>query len=205
MRTAGIVVIICAIAVFNSPRILEAVQPPQTYITSFANSGVNLIERFNTDGSGVQTLYSHGSEPNGITVDALGGKMYWTDFQDKTVMRANLNGSSVQSLVTSGVSEPQGIAVDPFDGKIYWTDDGIGLSNTSSIKRANLDGSGVQNLFPSGIGQPYGISLDLVHGKMYWADNVGNPDRNEDKSGRDKSASRLSGSFPNGWAGGNRH
>ena len=147
---------------------------PQIYMTGLANSGINQIERFNTDGTGLQTLYSTGGEPNGIAVDVSGSKMYWTDFQTKTVMRANLNGSSVQTIATAGISEPQGIAVDPFAGKVYWTDDGIGLSSTSSIVRANLDGSGAQNLFPGGVGQPVGISLDLLHGKMYWANNVGN-------------------------------
>ncbi len=81
----------------------------------------------------------------------LAGKMYWTDSATKKIQRANLDGSNVEDLVTTGLTALVGIAVDPAAGKMYWTD-----AFTDKIQRADLDGSNVQDLVtdlssPSGI------------------------------------------------------
>ena len=39
-------------------------------------------------------------------------KMYWTDDITAKIQRANLDGSSVEDLVTTGLSGPFGIALD---------------------------------------------------------------------------------------------
>ena len=62
--------------------------------------------------------------------------MYWTNWEDTgKIQRANLDGSGVEDLVTSGLDIPRGIALDLAGGKMYWTDWG-----TEKIQRANLDG-----------------------------------------------------------------
>ena len=90
--------------------------------------------------------------------------MYWTDAGTAKIQRANLDGSGVEDLVTSGLSEPFGLDLDLGAGKMYWTDAG-----TAKIQRANLDGSGVEDLVTSGLSEPFG-DLDLGAGKMYWTD-----------------------------------
>jgi Low-density lipoprotein receptor repeat class B len=68
--------------------------------------------------------------------EALGnGKMYWTDLGIHKVQRVNLNGTSLEDLVTTGLIAPRGIALDVVGVKMYWTDAG-----SSKIQRANLDG-----------------------------------------------------------------
>ena len=90
-------------------------------------------------------------------------KMYWTvTFK---IQRANLDGSQVEDLITTGVRSPQSIALDVGRGKMYWTDNGTG-----KIQRANLDGSNVEDLITTGLSQPRGIALDVGRGKMYWTD-----------------------------------
>ena len=93
------------------------------------------------------------------------GKMYWVDSVTRKIQRANLDGSGVEDLVTSGLSNPHGLALDPGAGKMYWTD-----IETEKIQRANLDGSGVEDLVTSGLHSPLGLALDLGAGKMYWTD-----------------------------------
>ena len=94
--------------------------------------------------------------------------MYWTDspFFGTTskIQRANLNGSNVEDLITTGLSSPSGIALDVGRGKMYWTDNG------TKIQRANLDGSQVEDLITTGLSSPSGIALDVERGKMYWTD-----------------------------------
>ena len=92
-------------------------------------------------------------------------KLYWADFGTDKIQRANLDGSGVEDLVTSGLGDPYGLALDVAGGKMYWTDVG-----TDKIQRADLDGSGVEDLVTSGLGDPYGLALDVAGGKMYWTD-----------------------------------
>jgi sugar lactone lactonase YvrE len=89
-------------------------------------------------------------------------KMYWTDAGTGKNQRANLDGSSVEDLVSSSV--PVGIAIDIAGGKMYWT-----AMGTDKIYRTNLDGSGSQTLV-GGLSTPYDICLDIAVGKMYWTD-----------------------------------
>ena len=100
-------------------------------------------------------------------------KIYWTDSR-AGIKRANLDGSSIQELVTGGA--PIGIALDVAGGRIYWTDWGTGWGvvdgtfwGTCKIQGANLDGSNVQNLV-TGLIAPIGIALDVAGGKIYWTD-----------------------------------
>ena len=89
------------------------------------------------------------------------GKMYWTAASLGKIQRANLDGSSVEDLVT-GLSAPLGIALDLTAGKMYWTDGPQG-----KIQRAGLDGTSVADLV-TGLSSPLGIALDLAGGKMYY-------------------------------------
>jgi len=104
----------------------------------------------------VVSLPDEGSDPN---------KMYWTDAGTAKIQRANLDGTQVEDLVTSGLVGPWGLALDLDGGKMYWTDVG-----TARIQRANLDGTQVENLVTSGLVYPSGLALDLDAGKMYWTE-----------------------------------
>ena len=91
--------------------------------------------------------------------------MYWTDSSTDKVQRANLDGSNIEDIITTGLRTPRGIAVDPEGGKIYWTDSG-----TDTIQRSDFDGSNIEDLITTGLRTPTSIALDLVNSKMYWTD-----------------------------------
>ena len=123
------------------------------------------IRRSNLDGSGVEDLVTGLSHPHGVALDVSGGKMYWTDERTEMIQRSDLDGRSIEDLVTTGLERPGGIALDVAGGKMYWTD-----GMTDKIQRSNLNGSGVEDLVTTGLSYPYGIALDVSGGKMYWAD-----------------------------------
>ena len=102
-----------------------------------------------------------------IPLPDRGGKMYWADDTTNKIQRANLDGSRLEDLVTTGLQAPSSLALDPDGGKIYWTD-----WETDKIQRANLDGSQVEDLVTTGLPEPNGLALDTVGGKMYWVDRV---------------------------------
>ena len=50
-------------------------------------------------------------------------KIYWTDRDAGVIQRANLDGSSIENIITD-VVKPHGIAIDTTDGKMYWCEVG---------------------------------------------------------------------------------
>ena len=97
-------------------------------------------------------------------------QMYWTIAKAgaSAIQRANLDGSQVEDLVTTGLSLPGGIAVDLAGGKMYWTDWGL-----DAIYRADLDGSNVEPLI-TGSTPAHGVSLwtqqaaKCLDDRFYW-------------------------------------
>ena len=113
----------------------------------------NKIQRANLDGTNIEDLVTTGlSHPLGLTLDVLEGKIYWTNSSFHTgpwpgldkIQRANLDGTNVEDLVTTGLVAASGIDLDLSDGKMYWTD-----IVTNKIQRANLDGSSVEDVIVS--------------------------------------------------------
>ena len=132
----------------------------------------NKIQRANLDGSRVEDLVTAlpgVRKPNGLALDLSAGKIYWTNtFDDDEqgtdkIQRANLDGSRIEDLVTSGLGWPIGISLDAAAGKMYWTD-----THANKIQRANLDGSQVEDLIASGLDVSANMALDVAAGKMYW-------------------------------------
>ena len=93
------------------------------------------------------------------------GRLYWTDIGRDKIQRANLDGSQIEDLVTTGLDYPASLALDVTGGKMYWTNKGA-----DKIQRANLDGSQVEDLVTTGLGSTNGLALDIAGGKMYWTD-----------------------------------
>ena len=108
-----------------------------------------------------KTLSRKVKRPPSIALDINGGKMYWTDVDTDKIQRANLDGSNVEDLVTTGLGNPDGIALDLSDGKMYWTD-----WEANKIQRANLNGSNIEDLVTEGLSDPNVIALDISGGKM---------------------------------------
>lgn len=93
-------------------------------------------------------------------------KLYFVEQGVARIRRADLDGSSLEALVTTGLTQPSGIALDVAAGKMYWTDNGI-----DKIQRGDLDGTNVEDLYvPGGPTSLRNIALDVAAGKMYWAD-----------------------------------
>jgi len=120
-----------------------------------------------------------GQGADGVAVDVRGGHVYWTGMgvpsaNDGFVMRANLDGSKVQTLVPAGGTyTPKQMKLDLDGGKMYWSD-----REGMRVLRANLDGSNVEALVTTGQGDTdrmneanwcVGLALDLAGGYVYWS------------------------------------
>src|ERR1700757_1775114 len=93
------------------------------------------IERADIDGKNRKTIVAQGKThtPKQIILDKKAGKLYWCDREGMRVMRCNLDGSQVETLIEAGRGEADrldqnnwcvGLAIDGKHGKIYWTQKG---------------------------------------------------------------------------------
>ncbi|HEX4393693.1 MAG TPA: hypothetical protein VH084_19450 [Mycobacterium sp.] len=96
-----------------------------------ANDGS--IERADFDGQNRKTIVPQGGTftPKQIQLEKESGKLYWCDREGMRLMRANLDGSNIETLVDSSKGDPRpgpdptnwcvGVAIDVDGGKVYWT------------------------------------------------------------------------------------
>ena len=172
------------------------------YFVSGSFNSAGAVKVMNADGSN-ETVLASGSmivEPDGIEVDVAAGKMYWTDMgpggaadksvadKDGRIMRADLDGRNIETLVPKGITTtPKQLTLDVAGGKVYWCDRGdVGDKNVDpKIMRANLDGSEVEILVSTDVMSPVGIALDLAKGKLYFTDRYANTIKRANLDGTD--------------------
>jgi DNA-binding beta-propeller fold protein YncE len=154
------------------------------------------ILRSDLDGKNLTTIVPPGGTftPKQIKLEKKSGKLYWSDREGMRVMRANLDGSKIETLVDTGHGDPRpgpdvrkwcvGIAVDSEGGKFYWTQKGPGNAGDGRIFRANIvipQGQSPANrtdieLLYENLPEPIDLDLDLDHRTLYWTDR-GDPPR----------------------------
>lgn len=127
------------------------------------------IRRANLDGSDPETLVPGLDRPEGVAVDPIRGKLYWTEEGAGRIQKSDLDGSGAGDIVT-GLVQPFSLALDLVNDKIYWVD-GM-LNNPGIIQRANLDGTNMKDVVASGLTLPAGIAIDSENGKLYWTDSL---------------------------------
>jgi hypothetical protein len=153
------------------------------------------IERVDLDGGNRRFIIPEGATftPKQLHLDKKNGRLYWADREGMRVMRANLDGSQVETLIQTGEGEGDrrdpsnwcvGITVDPICGQMYWTQKGADNSGHGRIFRAGIDiprGQTARNrldveLLFAGLPEPIDLELDLEHRVLYWTDR-GDPPR----------------------------
>ena len=170
------------------------------------------IERADLDGGNRRTIVAEGATftPKQLQLDAKGGKLYWCDREGMRIMRANLDGSAIETLVDTSRGDARpgrdatkwcvGIAVDHERRQIYWTQKGPDNADEGRIFRANLEipkgespatRSDIEVLF-AGLPEPIDLDLDLDNRILYWTD------RGDAPRGNTVSRAHLDASAGNG-------
>lgn len=94
---------------------------PQNGRIYFADAGSGRIQRCNLNGTALETLVNTGPAdfssyynraPMGLELDINEGKIYWTEYYGKSLKRANLDGSDIQTLVTDDLNFLDSLALD---------------------------------------------------------------------------------------------
>lgn len=170
-----------------------AVDVPNGYIywTGMGAPSENngFIRRSDLNGRNIVTIVPEGGTytPKQLKLDSENGKLYWSDREGMRVMRANLDGSEVETLVTTGMGPSDredtsrwcvGIALDLAEGYVYWSQKGSDNAGIGSLRRAPIElsqgedstnRSDIEVLF-EGLPEPIDIDLDLINRMIYWTD-----------------------------------
>jgi DNA-binding beta-propeller fold protein YncE len=178
--------------------IVVDLQAGHLYWTNMGNPSANdgSIERSDFDGQNLTHIVPPGATftPKQLQLDEKNRKLYWCDREGMRIMRANLDGSNLETLLdtSEGDSRPGkdikkwcvGIALDVEAGKLYWTQKGSDNAGEGRIFRANLEipkGQTPANrkdveLLYDNLPEPIDLELDLANRTIYWTDR-GDPPR----------------------------
>jgi DNA-binding beta-propeller fold protein YncE len=167
------------------------VERGRVYWTNMGTPPLNdgSIERADLDGGNRVTIVRSGATftPKQLHFEPVGRKLYWSDREGMRVMRCDLDGTGIETLVQTGKGDDDrrdqtrwcvGIAVDTDGGKIYWTQKGPSDAGLGKILRAGIDlpagetpadRGDIEVLF-DGLPEPIDLELDLATRTLYWTD-----------------------------------
>jgi DNA-binding beta-propeller fold protein YncE len=149
------------------------------------------IERVRLDGSERTVIVPEGATrtPKQLRLDTASGHIYWCDREGMRVMRARLDGSAVETLVSTGDAENHrgdatrwcvGMALDLDRRQIYWTQKGPTNGGLGRIFRAPMDlpegadatASGHVELLIDRLPEPVDLELSADGRGLYWTDRA---------------------------------
>src|SRR5262245_26081353 len=170
----------------------------QIYWTNMGHFKANdgSILRSDLDGRNVTTIVPSGGTftPKQLQIEKTTGKLYWCDREGMRVMRCNLDGSHIETLVDSSQGDARpgsdekkhcvGIAVDVEGGKFYWTQKGEAKAGQGRLFRANIEIPPGQTastrqdveLLYNALPEPIDLDIDPAARTLYWTDR-GDPPR----------------------------
>jgi hypothetical protein len=153
------------------------------------------VERADLNGKNRKVIVPVGDThtPKQIILDKTAGKLYWCDREGMRVMRCNLDGSRLETLIETGRGDADsrdatkwcvGLSIDRKHGKIYWTQKGPDNAGLGRISRANLEIPAGETpakrtdieVFFDALPEPIDLELDHDNRVMYWTDR-GDPPR----------------------------
>jgi DNA-binding beta-propeller fold protein YncE len=153
------------------------------------------IERADIDGKNRKVIVPVGNThtPKQLIIEKASGKLYWCDREGMRVMRCNLDGSRIETLIEAGRGDVDqkdptkwcvGLTIDPKLEQIYWTQKGPDNAGLGRIFRANVEipkGQSATNrsdieVFFDRLPEPIDLEIDLKNRILYWTDR-GDPPR----------------------------
>ncbi len=147
------------------------------------------IERCDFDGGNRVVIVPVGvtHTPKQLHLDPAAGKLYWADREGMRMMRCDLSGAHVETLVVTG--DPQsdrgdaakwcvGVALDHVRRQIYWTQKGADNAGQGKILRAGIDippgdtpsrRSDIE-VWCGALPEPIDLEFDPGSRVLYWTD-----------------------------------
>src|SRR3954470_4448074 len=167
------------------------------YWTNMGNPKANdgSLERADLDGRNRKSIIPQGGTftPKQVQLESKSRELYWCDREGMRVMRANLDGSDIETLVDTSQGDPRpgpdaskwcvGVAVDVDGRKFYWSQKGGDNAGEGRIFRANIEippGQTTANrrdieLIYDKLPEPIDLEIDPTTRTLYWTDRGDSP------------------------------
>jgi DNA-binding beta-propeller fold protein YncE len=145
------------------------------------------IERARLDGTERTVIVPTGATrtPKQLRVDKAAGQIYWCDREGMRLMRASLDGSAMETLVSTGDAETNradstrwcvGVALDLDRREVYWTQKGPTNGGRGRIFRTPMDTQAatersIEQLIDR-LPEPVDLELSADGGFLYWTDRA---------------------------------
>ncbi|XP_077974467.1 prolow-density lipoprotein receptor-related protein 1-like isoform X1 [Styela clava] len=108
-------------------------------------------------------------------------RIYWADAERGSIRSAFINGSGLESVITTDVDNPHGLLVSPSSNTIYWTSYTIvkkrNKTMNAHISVASLNGKLTHRIITSanlpGLNKPRSLTADFEHSLLFYADDDG--------------------------------
>jgi hypothetical protein len=155
------------------------------------------IERIDFDGSNRTMIIPKGATmtPKQLELDLTNRLIYWCDREGMRVMRSNMDGSAITTLVVAGQGKEDqkdetthcvGISIDHRRRQIYWTQKGAPNSGTGRILRAGIDLPNGENpanrtdidVVLDQLPEPIDLEIEVDGDWLYWTDRGDPPKGN---------------------------
>ncbi|KAM7389104.1 hypothetical protein PAMP_023099 [Pampus punctatissimus] len=133
----------------------------------FASMTQKTIERVDLNGGSRDILVSEGLDsPEGLAIDWVHRKMYWTDKRcgmklfwtdigaQPVVESASLEGKDHFIIANTNLVSPSGLTIDFTEDRLFWCDQRRGL-----VETAALDGSDRRTLLENQVGRPFDLAV----------------------------------------------
>ncbi|XP_069081125.1 sortilin-related receptor [Pleurodeles waltl] len=137
---------------------------PISKLLYWVDAGLKTIEVAKPDGDFRLTVLNSSvlDRPRALALVPNDGIMFWTDWGDfkRGIYRSDMDGSSVNRIVSEGVTWPNGISVD--EKWIYWTE-----AHIDRIERTDYSGQ-QRSVILDSLPHPYAIAV--FKNEIYWDD-----------------------------------
>jgi len=104
-------------------------------------------------GADIQEVAKSIGYPQDVVTDKFTNQIYWIDFQNKIIERADYDGLNRETIISEN-APIAAMDIDSENRKLYWTT----LGTNAALYQANLDGSGIE-LVQEGIESGNGIVI----------------------------------------------
>ncbi|XP_033644418.1 low-density lipoprotein receptor-related protein 4-like [Asterias rubens] len=141
---------------------------PSEEMIYFVDGGRRVIERVGIDGRNRKVILSGLGIVNGIALDWLRGRLYWTDSERRHIATCSVYSCEPEVIVDTGLRNPTGIAVHPSLNLIYWTDMGA----PGKIEAIRHDGRHRVTIATDNITTPISITIDYKNQRLLWIDST---------------------------------
>ena len=132
--------------------------PGDIYFTESAQ----LVFRTTGGATTVEEILDNGRWPLGLAVDAAAGKVYWTDGRARALIRADLDGTNAETLVSDLYGS--GVVIDTATQLVYF-----GNTSDGEINRLDLATMSVTAV-ATNVYSPVDLAFNPTTGILYWTE-----------------------------------